>query len=254
MPKFKLIYASKGSPLYEINSTIWNPARQCYWCLIYLSWIRTQLSWSLSIWLNAGAPQWECPSTIYDTKEPSHFHDSHLWPLLLTWINFNPSMNRKVGDETTYPFLNCNGCTVEVQGWISNFIPHFIVDVVTMIFQISMLELKLNHGATGISYISVYTRFGLMEFLHISFCYLTIKPITAMSLENWCKVKGKLNTTMGADSRFAPSQWETALLCNDVSHWLGANLESALNDDRAMQWATAWGSFSQNTPVSAPQG
>ena len=31
-----------------------------------------------------------------------------------------------------------------------------------------------------------------------------------------------------ADSRFAPSQWETALLCNDVSHWLGANLKSAL--------------------------
>ena len=25
-----------------------------------------------------------------------------------------------------------------------------------------------------------------------------------------------------------PSQWETALLCNDVSLWLGANLESAL--------------------------
>ena len=27
------------------------------------------------------------------------------------------------------------------------------------------------------------------------------------------------------DFRFAPSQWETALLCNDVSHWLGASLE-----------------------------
>ena len=27
-----------------------------------------------------------------------------------------------------------------------------------------------------------------------------------------------------ADSRFAPSQWETASLCNDVSHWLGVNL------------------------------
>ena len=26
-----------------------------------------------------------------------------------------------------------------------------------------------------------------------------------------------------ADSRFAPSQWETTLLCNDVSHWLGAS-------------------------------
>ena len=31
-----------------------------------------------------------------------------------------------------------------------------------------------------------------------------------------------------ADSRFAPKQWETALHCNDVSHWLGARLESAL--------------------------
>ena len=31
-----------------------------------------------------------------------------------------------------------------------------------------------------------------------------------------------------ADSRFAPSQWETALLCNDVSHWLGVGLESAM--------------------------
>ena len=31
-----------------------------------------------------------------------------------------------------------------------------------------------------------------------------------------------------ADFRFAPNQWETALFCNDVSHWMGASLESAL--------------------------
>ena len=31
-----------------------------------------------------------------------------------------------------------------------------------------------------------------------------------------------------AESRFAPNKWETALLCNDVSHWLVAHLESAL--------------------------
>ena len=30
------------------------------------------------------------------------------------------------------------------------------------------------------------------------------------------------------DSRHAPSQWETSLQSNTVSHWLGANLESAL--------------------------
>ena len=32
-----------------------------------------------------------------------------------------------------------------------------------------------------------------------------------------------------ADFRFEPSQWEVALLCNDVSYWLGASLESALH-------------------------
>ena len=31
-----------------------------------------------------------------------------------------------------------------------------------------------------------------------------------------------------ADSQFVPSQWEMVLLCNNVSHWLGTNLESAL--------------------------
>ena len=36
------------------------------------------------------------------------------------------------------------------------------------------------------------------------------------------------HTGYRADSRLAPSQWETALLCNNISHWLGTNLESAL--------------------------
>ena len=57
-------------------------------------------------------------------------------PLLLTWFNFNPSMNKyhmpgKVWDGITYPFPNFNGATVEVWEWINNFIPHFIMDVIT---------------------------------------------------------------------------------------------------------------------------
>ena len=44
--------------------------------------------------------------------------------------------------------------------------------------------------------------------------------------------------TCRADSRFAPSQWETTLLCNDASHWLGANLESALTCVPAFTWLT----------------
>ena len=38
----------------------------------------------------------------------------------------------------------------------------------------------------------------------------------------------RLSPISRADFGFAPSQWETVLLCNGVSHWLGASLESAL--------------------------
>ena len=41
-------------------------------------------------------------------------------------------------------------------------------------------------------------------------------------------VSGTYHMEARADSKFAPSQWEMALLCNDISHWLGANLELAL--------------------------
>ena len=36
-------------------------------------------------------------------------------------------------------------------------------------------------------------------------------------------------TNIRADSRFVPIQWETSLRSNAISHWLGTNLESALN-------------------------
>ena len=57
-------------------------------------------------------------------------------PLLLTWLNLIPAwisyhMPRKVWDEITYSFTNFNGCTVEVWKWVSDFIPRFIMNVIT---------------------------------------------------------------------------------------------------------------------------
>ena len=46
--------------------------------------------------------------------------------------------------------------------------------------------------------------------------------------ESLCVIKTSHCMLPTADSKFKPSQWETALHCNDVSHWLGASLESAL--------------------------
>ena len=36
----------------------------------------------------------------------------------------------EVGDEVIYPFPIFNGRSAEVYEWISNFIPHFILDVI----------------------------------------------------------------------------------------------------------------------------
>ena len=40
-------------------------------------------------------------------------------------------MASKVWDEITYSLPNFNGATVEVWEWISNFVPHIIMDVIT---------------------------------------------------------------------------------------------------------------------------
>ena len=51
---------------------------------------------------------------------------------------------------------------------------------------------------------------------------------------SWCNSYVPSDTYIypRADSRYAPSQWETALQSSAVSHWLGTNLESALYPTR----------------------
>ena len=44
----------------------------------------------------------------------------------------------------------------------------------------------------------------------------------------WKRNRATIAGGTRADSRFASSQWETALLSNDVSHWLGASIVSAV--------------------------
>ena len=44
-------------------------------------------------------------------------------------VHAHNHMPCKVWDEITYPFSNFNGCTVEVWEWMSNSIPHFLMDV-----------------------------------------------------------------------------------------------------------------------------
>ena len=56
------------------------------------------------------------------------------------------------------------------------------------------------------------------ENLNVITCRGQFKP--EQNGQQYCKPY-----SIRADSRLAPSQWETALQSNAVSHWLGANLE-----------------------------
>ena len=84
----------------------------------------------------------------------------------------------------------------------------------------------------GIIFIKQYTSeiywFGYQSSAILR-CYIKLKHffcvIISYTINNFIPNKA----TPRADSIFAPSQWETALLCNNVSHWLGASLQSALH-------------------------
>ena len=54
----------------------------------------------------------------------------HWYGLTLIPALISNHMDSKGWDEITYPFLNINGCTVEVWELISYFIPHFVMDAV----------------------------------------------------------------------------------------------------------------------------
>ena len=59
-------------------------------------------------------------------RDPFYYRGFTLIPV---WISNH--MSNKMWDKITYPFPNFNGCRVEVVEWISNFIPHFIMEVIT---------------------------------------------------------------------------------------------------------------------------
>ena len=58
--------------------------------------------------------------------DPFHYHGLTLIPV---WIS-NHTLS-KLWDEIIYPFPNFNSATVDVYEWASNFILHFLMDVIT---------------------------------------------------------------------------------------------------------------------------
>ena len=140
-----------------------------------------------------------------------------------------------------------------------NLICHILSHVIILIMQIN---LKCSMRKTLVIYIlpsaclrcslfspiSLYQFMGLHAVIWLSSLEILEKivviHIDIINLKEWSLSLNAINVSsrrgnmsfiysmacMGcrADSRIAPSQWGAVFLCNDVSHWLGARLESAL--------------------------
>ena len=94
--------------------------------------------------------------------------------------------SRKVWVEITYPFPNFDGCNVRVWEWISNFIPQFIMDVITYPcwdWSKSMLVL----GATGGH--SWYPYPGILHTMQPCACNWFENLAPAGEMYGWSKFK-----------------------------------------------------------------
>ena len=76
---------------------------------------------------------------------------------------------------------------------------------------------------------------GAILWIHCTFSAYIINNVSTVTLDKFlCIYKSALVVTVScnhhrADFRLAPSQWGTSLQSNAVSHWLDANLKSALH-------------------------
>ena len=88
-----------------------------------------------------------------------------------------------------------------------------------------------------------------LNYVTVTLLYIT-GPIDMSMVVWWCALMcesalGAVIACHRADFRLAPSQWETSLQSNAVSHWLGENLESALL--LPVGWVTLWDVAAFNT-------
>ena len=125
------------------------------------------------------------------------------------------------------------------------------------IFSRSMMNLLHSHSRslsiTNFQYFTWFCsqiywceyKYLLIIFQHLTYCRaykaLVFKSIIFVSL------KISLSSIMIADSRLAPSQWETSLQSNIVSHWLDPILESALWFDYV------WWNVFQDPMLASPE-
>ena len=72
-----------------------------------------------------------------------------------------------MSDKITYPFPKFNSCTVDVWEWIHDFIPHFIMDVITYTY-CDQSYIMLVKGGPGVKEVAHCVVVMFMGNIHMS--------------------------------------------------------------------------------------
>ena len=86
------------------------------------------------------------------------YYFGFLWPLLLTRLNLNPSMDKELYAllNVRWNYLSIPKLQIEMREWMNNFIPHFIMDVIAHPWW-DWSKSMLVKGATGIKQLTPLT-------------------------------------------------------------------------------------------------
>ena len=124
------------------------------------------------------------------TRGPFHQHGLTLIP---AWLSNH--MLSKICDEVTYSFPNFNSCIVDVWECISNFTPHFMMDVITYpCCQWILLIKDLWCRALMFSLLTVWTTY--LKSLFWDIITLMWHCCNALNLKSWDSYQ-KQNWSLG---------------------------------------------------------
>ena len=118
--------------------------------------------------------------------------------LIPAWLSNH--MPRNVWDEITYQFPNFNGATIDVWEWISNFIPHFIMNVITYHEyeelhtkgRMSLLTAFVGLGMSFHNYITYHSLVDRICIIEFNNQLIGTKPSTSTPLETFWTVLNEI--------------------------------------------------------------
>ena len=174
---------------------------------------------------------WEIPTLIIK-RSLCHFQNENTISTLIWYITaVSFIMDRAVSYfwlQCSYPSLT-HWCLAD----LNDILDYVFIDKYIGIlweFPLNIVYLGYWQGKTSDScqlQLLAYTCHQVLEQQEVSsFGYMA--DLSAAVHTNF---DGFLPVTFTTDSRFVLSQWEMALLCNKVSHWLGTTLELDLTFD-----------------------